>query len=229
MSLIFYSGGQQESNHSLHDALYHLAGPQKNKSFTYVPFCYDNSQLFYERAVRRYQKFGFSEFHCFSPDRSFTKTELRTVLRSDVIYLAGGNTFYFLSHLRRSGVLPELKKYAEDGGVLAGLSAGGLILTPHIKLAGYPSHLADENEVGLKNLNALNLVSFEFYPHYQKPKEIDPHLLHYSELSNLPLLACTDGSGIIVTEGQTTFLGEVILFDRGQKLNLTRPIKNQKR
>ena len=92
--------------------------------------------------------------------------------RSDIVYLAGGNTYYFLDHLRRSGLLDELALFARRGGVVAGLSAGALILTPHIGLAGYPAFDRDENTVGLgrSGCRGLGLVGFEFFPHYRRSR-----------------------------------------------------------
>ena len=65
-------------------------------------------------------------------DVSFTRNDLHKALGSDVIYLAGGNTFYFLRNLRKSGLIPQLKKFVEQGGVLVGLSASAIIFTPNI-------------------------------------------------------------------------------------------------
>jgi dipeptidase E len=216
MKLLFYSGGQTNKNHVLHQSLSELAGSGKRKSFAYIPFCADGSEVFYRRAIKRYQRFGFSRFQCLNVDQKFTKDELKKILDSDVIYLAGGNTFYFLKHLRESGVLPKLKRYALEGGVLAGLSAGGLVMTPSIALAGYPLDFADENDVGLKDLRSLNLVDFEFFPHFEDRPRLRKQLQTYSTHSKHPVLAVADGGGIIVNGHATTLLGTVALWSHGQ-------------
>ena len=41
------------------------------------------------------------------------KSFLEEVLKSDVIHLGGGNTYYFLKHLRKSKMLGVLKKYVK--------------------------------------------------------------------------------------------------------------------
>src|SRR5690606_38126284 len=143
-----------------------LCGRKKKRELTYIPFCEEDSAPFFARAVRRYSSYGINEFQCLPVDRPVGHRELASALRSDVIYLAGGNTFYFLDSLRKSGMIRHLRKVAREGGVLAGLSAGALILTPNIRLAQVPRFDADENEVGLRDLTGLGLTPFEFSPHY---------------------------------------------------------------
>lgn len=221
LKLVFYSGGQEPSNHLLHEGLSSLVSHNSKKSLTYIPYLWDGHRTFYERSVRRYRKFGFTKFHCLPVDRPFLKEDAKKALQSDVIYLAGGNTFYFLKCLRESGFLGLLKKYAQKGGVIAGLSAGGLVMTPHIGLAGYPRHLADPNEVRLKNLKALSLVQFEFFPHYSRSsKRLDDALSRYSKRSRYPIVASPDGGGVILNGSTTAFYGRTSIFQKGRKFTL---------
>lgn len=216
--LVFYSGGQERSNHIMHRSLVSLVNPKPRIKFTYIPFCSDGSKVFYRRAIRRYSCFGISDFHYLSVDHKISESDLEEALRSDIIYLAGGNTFYFLKHLKKSGILPMLRAFVESGGVLSGLSAGGIIMSPNIRLAGYPSFECDENDVGLKNLKSLKLVNFEFFPHYRKSKKLNDALSFYSETSKYPVYACKDGGGLIVNGNQKTFFGETVIFDKGSKI-----------
>jgi dipeptidase E len=227
MRLVLYSGGQSRENQVLHRALYELClgetrRPRKRVQLTYVPFCSDDSETYYKRIVRRYRSYGFTDFHCLPVDRPVKSRDLVRALRSDVIYLAGGNTFYFLKHLKSSGMDQELTKFVRRGGVLAGLSAGALILTPSIHLAGIPRFDADENEVGLKDLRALALTQFEFSPHYGASRRRDEALLRYSKRTRHPIFACTDGGGIVVNEDILSAYGRTFVFYRGIKYPLLR-------
>jgi dipeptidase E len=151
-------------------------------------------------------------------DPGARKRATAKLLASDIIYLAGGNTFHFLLHLRRSGLLAVLRRFAARGGVLAGLSAGAVLLTPHIGLAGYPPFDRDENECGLpeSRYRSLALVQFEFFPHYCNSRRYREALLTYSEWGEGPVYACRDGSGIVVEGDCFTAHGDVWLFDAGQ-------------
>jgi dipeptidase E len=149
-------------------------------------------------------------------DERLDATTVKRAFESDVIYLAGGNTFYFLLHLRQSGLISKLKQFAKSGGVLAGLSAGALIMTPSIGLAGYPAWEADENDVGLRDLRALGLVGFEFFPHFERTPRMIRALARYSRAHSNSILTAEDGGGIVVNEKRTTLLGRVSLVTGGE-------------
>jgi dipeptidase E len=217
--LVLYSGGNDKRNHKLHEAVSRLRG-KKARSLTYVPYSHENGEHYYGRIKKRYRKYGFKKFRYFACDSDFLVKEMKEALKSDVIYLAGGNTYYFLKHLRESGLLKKLHSFVRRGGILAGLSAGAIIMTPHIYLAGYPPHEGDENEVRLKNLKGLGLVHFEFLPHYLNSAQTNHSILKYSRRTKRPILACADGCGIVISNGQIQFIGKVVIFFRGKKFHL---------
>jgi len=230
--IVLYSGGQERRNALIHESLLTLALRRSGKQtgteirMTYVAFTQDGAAHFYRRFVRRYKAFGGTDFHCLAADDP-TLTHVgpararaaKILLSSDVVYLSGGNTFHYLKHLRRSGLLRVLHRFADRGGVLAGLSAGAILATPHIGLAAYPPFDRDENEVDLpeSRWGALGLVDFEFFPHFRTSRKIRDALLAYSERSRYPLYACRDGSGIVVEGDRFTAHGDIWLFDRGQE------------
>ena len=102
--------------------------------------------------MRRYAPFGIVDFLCLDLEQNPTRTQIREALKSEIVYLAGGNTFFFLHHLKRLGMLPLLRAFVRRGGVYAGLSAGALIMTPTIELAGIRGLDPDDNEIGLRDL-----------------------------------------------------------------------------
>ena len=81
---------------------------------------------------------------------------------ADVIIVGGGNTYYLLEQVRKSGfskMLPELLK----DRVYVGISAGSIICCPKIDVATIDD--GDENIVNLKDTSGLNFVDFEVSPH----------------------------------------------------------------
>ncbi|RME14720.1 MAG: hypothetical protein D6797_08165 [Bdellovibrio sp.] len=219
--LVLYSGGQQRTNAVLHRAFVNMALGKKKTELVYIPYCKEGSSVFFKRFVRRYRAFGATHFWCLPVDDKVSQEQKKRLLRCNGVYLAGGNTFYFLKHLKQSGVFKVLKELLYRGKVIAGLSAGALILTPHIELAAFPPYDEDENFVKLKRLTALGAVPFEFLPHYNphsyKMKEA---MLMYSHLSHRPIYACEDGGGIIINGIQTTFVGSVYQFYKGQVIRI---------
>ena len=224
MKLVLYSGGQLRSNHKLHRAVVDLARegrkPECSLKLTYIPFCSENSHVFYNRIVRRFESHGVKDFFCLNVDNSPSEKNIKKALQSDIIYLAGGNTFYFLKYLKKAGMLDRLKSFVKKGGVLAGLSAGGLIMSPTVRLAADEGLGPDENEVGMKNFKAMGLFQFEFSPHFENTRsQIRAHLA-YSKISRYPIYAVEDGGGIVINGKEFSVQGKALVFYRGEKVAL---------
>lgn len=205
-------------NMHLNEELWNCVRHKKFPQMTYIPACSWGLEEYFKEAKSIYMHLGFAAVGCFPVDTKFSARELQHALTADVIYLSGGNTFYFLKYLRENGMLPKLKKFVENGGVLMGLSAGSIIMTPSITLAGTPKFDCDPNDVKLKNLKSLGLVHFEFFPHYSGKKKVDGELLKYSKAVNHPVYACADGDGIVVDSGRLIFHGDVTMFYKGKKV-----------
>jgi dipeptidase E len=86
-----------------------------------------------------------------------------------IIYVTGGNTFYVLDWLRRSGLCEFLSRAITEKRELlyVGLSAGSMAMGPNIKTAEIEGAGGDENDIGLKNLEGLGVIDWAIYPHYQ--------------------------------------------------------------
>lgn len=219
MKLVFYSGGTEEDNLSLDKHFIKLIN-KKDPVVTFIPSSSYDSEFEFKEFVRHYSKFKIYRFIHFPVDHPFDKIILKEVLKSDVIHLAGGNTFYFLDTLRKAKLLPELKKFVARGGVLTGLSAGAIIMTENIELAGYPEFDRDENEINLKNLSSLNLVDFFFFPHFKNSKRYDDVFKTFSKKSKKTIYACPDGAGILVNDGEFNFIGKCFAFRSGHKITI---------
>lgn len=224
MKIVLYSGGQSRSNHKLHQSVVSLArqnvGSTKKLSLTYIPFCSENSKLFFHRTKRRFKANGVEKFFCLNVDNNPSAADIKKAFQSDIVYLAGGNTFYYLKHLRASGVLSKIKAFAKKGGVLAGLSAGGLIMSPTVALAADEGLGPDDNDVGMTHFKSLGLFQFEFSPHFDgKPREVKAHL-SYSKKTRYPVYAVQDGSGVVINGNDILIYGNATIFHRGTQMIL---------
>lgn len=216
MKLVFYSGGDEKDNKSLDKVFVELLG-KKNPVVTFIPSSSYLSEQEFKVFVRHYSKYRISRFIHFPVDVPFDRILFQEVIRSDAIHMGGGNTFYFLNSLRKARLLPELRKFAERGGVLTGLSAGAIMMTENIEMAAFPEFDRDENIVGLKNLSSLGLVDFAFFPHFKNSSRYDAAFKKYSKLKKKVIYACPDGSGIVVNGDELRFIGKTFAFSDGHK------------
>ena len=219
MNLVFYSGGDEKENQTLDRSFLELLG-KKNPVVTFIPSSSYLSEQEFKSFVRHYSKFKITRFIHFPVDVPFDKILFQEVMRSDAIHMAGGNTFYFLHSLRKAKLLPQLKTFAEKGGLLTGLSAGAIMMTENIEMAGYPEFDRDENVVNLKNLASLNLVDFLFFPHFRNSSRYDTVFKKYTRGTEKVIYACPDGAGIVVRDNETRFIGRCYAFSNGHKFTI---------
>lgn len=216
MKLVLYSGGDDKENKHLDKAFIELLG-KKNPVVTFIPSSSYLSEQEFKVFVKHYSKYKISRFIHFPVDVPFDRIMFQEVMRSDAIHLGGGNTFYFLNSLRKSKLLKELKTFVLNGGVLTGLSAGAIMMTENIDMAAYPEFDRDENIVGLKNLSALNLLDFAFFPHFKNSARYDKAFKRYSKLKQKVIYACPDGSGIVIKDDELRFIGKTFAYTDGHK------------
>lgn len=219
MRLVFYSGGTPSENRHLDKKLLDLCG-KKSPKMVYIPYSSYESEVYFKEFVGQYKRFGINRFINFPIDIPMGPILKREVFNSDIIHLSGGNTYYFLKSLRISNLTNDFKRFVNRGGILTGLSAGAILMTPNIETAGFPHFDCDENEENVKDLRSMGLVKFYFYPHYKNSKRYDSELLKYSKSAKYPLYACPDGSGIIAGKNELSFVGRSYAFIDGQKMKI---------
>lgn len=219
MKLVFYSGGDDKENRHLDKSFLSLIG-KKNPVVTFIPSSSYLSEQEFKVFVKHYSKFKISRFIHFPVDVPFDRVMFQEVMRSDAIHLGGGNTFYFLNSLRKAKLLKDLRTFVMNGGVLTGLSAGAIMMTENIELAGYPEFDRDENNVNLTNLSSLNLVDFGFFPHFKNSPRYDVVFKKYSKLKQKVVYACPDGAGIVIDDDEIRFIGKCFAFSDGHKFSI---------
>lgn len=116
----------------------------------------------------------------------------------DVVYIAGGNPFYLLHHLRKSGADARLKEMSKKDVVIVGVSAGSMILGENIEIAHF--FTSDINMVNLTNFTALQMINTNIFPHYDRNdlfsneggERIEDRLKNHEELYQCKVLRLKD-------------------------------------
>ena len=166
----------------------------------------DSNLPYYKSTIEDYSHFGKNiKVDYFDLSNNFSDEALLKLLDYGAIYLSGGNTYVFMDSAKKRNIYSILKKHLENGGLLIGASAGSIMMTPSIDLAGIGG---DENIPNIEDTVGFNFVYFEFHPHY-KWGEDQNILSKYMERKVNDLYVCKDGGGIFYSNGEIKLFGEV--------------------
>lgn len=122
----------------------------------------------------------------------------------NVIHVEGGNTFYLLKAIRETGFDQVLRELLDEERVYIGTSAGAYVMCPTIEVADWNTDGKDR--FGLTDFTALNYVPFVLKVHY-RDDQAEKVRVHLTSLA-YPLRILRDGQGILVENGQFTFVGD---------------------
>ena len=115
------------------------------------------------------------------------------LIEFDVIYINGGNPFYLLDKLRKTGADTIIKHCAEKA-ILIGISGGGVVLGPNISIVDYFD--AKLNTVGIEDFAGLGLTDIIIYPHYQEA--VEEKIKQFESENNCRVTRLTDLQGLVL-------------------------------
>jgi dipeptidase E len=205
--LVLYSDQVIEKNRKVDNELLKLFN-KTSLSIAYIPSCSDLTRKYFNQKIDYYKALGIEDLKYFDLDEEYDALTVNEIFNYDAIHLSGGNTFYFLHLLRKRGLIDLLGAYVKDGGILIGISAGSIIMTNDISVAGVGEE-SDENIIGIEDKIGLGLVDFEFAPHWNGSMEYLELISKYAKDKNKVVYACKDGDGIIINGNDIKLIGDV--------------------
>lgn len=129
------------------------------------------------------------------------------LLNSDIIYIGGGNTFYLLQELKRSGADMIIREQIALGKAYIGESAGAVVAAPCID---YIEDMDKRDAApNLRDCSALGLVDFYPLPHMNSFPFIRASRMIAEKHSNdLKLLPITNRQAVCVYGNEIKILGK---------------------
>lgn len=118
----------------------------------------------------------------------------------DVIWVNGGNTLFLLYWVKKSGFDHVIKKLLDEGKVYVGVSAGSMLACPTVEVATWKD-IDDPTVVQLDDFNALDLVDFFIFVHYEEKWKALVEEKKHELSSNLVVLSDDQAvleSGVII-------------------------------
>lgn len=137
----------------------------KGKTVTFIPTAsIPETVKFYVGAGRKaLEKLGLTV-----DELEITKASAEEIsyklCNNDYIYISGGNTFFLLQELKKTGADKIISREILAGKLFIGESAGSMIVSPNIE---YAKGLDDYKKASaLESFSALNMIDFYPLPHH---------------------------------------------------------------
>ena len=138
----------------------------KGKTVTFIPTASIPEKIkFYVNAGKKaLEKLGMTVDTLEISALEITEISKR-IKENDFIYVTGGNTFFLLSELKRTGADKVIIEEINNGKLYIGESAGAMITSKNIEYVKLMDNA--EKAPNLKNFDALGLIEFYIVPHYK--------------------------------------------------------------
>ena len=171
----------------------------ENKKVVFVPTAsiHEGYTGYVNSARKLFKKLG-----AILTEMDISKEEYLTVKsafeEADVIYFTGGNSFFLIDQLRKTGIDELLKKEIMNGKLMIGESAGAIICSPTItyieQMDKKPEDYSQEDDKG------LSFVDYYILPHYLTApfKKVTEKIL--AEFSDLNICPISNHQAIIVND-----------------------------
>lgn len=133
------------------------------------------------------------------------KEEIKNFFKGkNIIHMEGGNSFYLLRVIRKTGFAEVLKELLEEGKTYIGTSAGSYIMCPTIEVSNWDE--TGKDRFGVTDFTALNYVPFVMKVHYENSQESKVR----EKMKNLkyPIRILRDGQGIFIENNKYIFMGD---------------------
>lgn len=115
----------------------------------------------------------------------------------DIIFVAGGNTFYLLEKMQKCGFDKILPGLLTKGIIYIGSSAGSVVVGPSID---YVQTVDDPKKADLSNFEGLGIVNFRILPHYGNEKYLEKFNEIIQKYKEYSIITLTDDELIIVED-----------------------------
>ncbi|WP_428769859.1 Type 1 glutamine amidotransferase-like domain-containing protein [Treponema sp. HNW] len=119
---------------------------------------------------------------------------------ADIIYFTGGNTFFLIDRIRRTGVDTLIQKHLAAGKLYVGESGGAIICAKELSYI-MPMDKVPE-DFSQKDYSGLNLIDFYVVPHYLCPPFTKCSRQILEEYPDLNIDAINNSEAIIVENGK---------------------------
>ena len=167
MKIVALGGGTVDENSVIDRFIVEYSGKERPR-FLFLPTASGDSGHYINSVKRSYKHLGCSADALCLLRAEYSPDELeRRVEAADIIYVGGGDTLRMFSVWERTGMIPLLRRAAERGAVMCGVSAGAMCWFSQ----GYSDcdfHRSDVENPTFRLIDGFGFIPAVCCPHYDE-------------------------------------------------------------
>lgn len=162
MRKLFLSSYFKEVSHLFEDF---VSEDLKGKTVTFIPTAslVEKFKFYVETGRKALKKMGLTIDELEISTATYEEIS-KKLQQNDYIYVSGGNTFFLLQELKRTGSDKIIIEQVNLGKLYIGESAGSVVVAPNIEFVKDIDNY--QKAPDLNSFNSLGLVDFYVVPHY---------------------------------------------------------------
>lgn len=188
----------------------------KNIVFSYIPSRSELGQIYFERVHTAYQKVGIKKFNYIDIDQNYKCEYDSIILKSDVLFLAGGDDPFIIKNFIKRKYDLLIKKFYDKGGLIIGLCAGASILSQYSIVSDYEGNKYKYIQIIPWG---IGINDYMYYSRFDSTCNLD-RLKEFSGEYNKAIIAASLESAIIIDDGKLRLKGKALLINRGEVLEI---------
>lgn len=155
---------------------------KENPNFLFIGLASSHSDSYYDTMKKIYKDLGCTPVYLKKSNLVNNPDIVKQKINdADIIYICGGDTVKLLDHVKEYNLESLLKEAYNKGTVLAGMSAGAILLSNK----GFSDSLIIREESDkYEFLNGLKFIDLNFCPHYNTDPKKTTDLEEYLSNSN---------------------------------------------
>ena len=180
-----------------------------NPNFLFIGLASSHADSYYDTMKKIYKDLGCTPVYLKKSNLVNNPDIVKQkIIDADIIYICGGDTVKLLDHIKEYNLESLLKDAYNKGTVLAGMSAGAILLSNK----GFSDSLIIREESDkYEFIKGLNFIDLNFCPHYnldpKKTKDLEEYLSNsneevYSLENNTALKIIDDKISIIKSDNK---------------------------
>ena len=177
---------------------------KENPNFLFIGLASSHSDSYYDTMKKIFRDLGCTPVYLKKSNLVNNPDIVKQkILDADIIYFCGGDTVKLLDHVKEYNLENLLKEAYNKGTVLAGMSAGAILLSNK----GFSDSLIIRGESDkYEFLKGLNFIDINFCPHYNTDPKKNIDLEEYLSKSNDEVYCLEDCTALKVIDDKISII-----------------------